>query len=250
VLSTTGDWTSGFVGRPVLALSPHPDDLAFSVGGLLRWLAARTDVTLVTVFTRNVWAPNLELPQPDEETVSRLRQAEDVRYCERVGVRRLALGLPDAGLRGYDDDTERLAPGPEEEMAAAVREALAAVLPDRCALLCPLGLGGHVDHGIVRDAALAVATGTARQIGFYEDLPYARQLDETEIAAHVRRIDVTARPHRFDLSPPLWRSKLEDLAVYRTQVREQDLDDLSAHARRVSGEGGLAERVWIRARRV
>jgi LmbE family N-acetylglucosaminyl deacetylase len=246
-LSTTADWTSGLLGRPVLALSPHPDDIAFSVGGLLRWLAARTDITLVTVFTRNVWVPNLEVSEPDEETVSRLRQAEDVRYCERVGVHRVPLGLPDAGLRGYDDLTERLAPRAEAEVAAAVREALAALLPDRGALLCPLGLGGHVDHGIVRDAALAVETGTARHVAFYEDLPYARHLDDAEIAAHAGRVDAAARPHRFDLAPPLWRRKLEDLAVYRTQVREQDLDDFSAHARRVSGERGLAERVWIRA---
>jgi LmbE family N-acetylglucosaminyl deacetylase len=246
-LSDAVDWTSSLLGRPVLALSPHPDDIAFSVGGLLRWLAARTDITLVTVFTRNVWVPNLELPEPDEETVSRLRQAEDVRYCERVGVRRVPLGLPDAGLRGYDDLTERLAPRAEAEVAAAVREALAALLPDRGALLCPLGLGGHVDHGIVRDAALAVEAGTARHVVFYEDLPYARHLDDAEIAMHAGRVDAAARPYRFALAPPLWRRKLEDLAVYRTQVREQDLDDFSAHARRVSGEQGLAERVWIRA---
>lgn len=230
--------------RAVLALAPHPDDLAFSVGGLLRRLAGRREITVVTVFTRNAWAPNWDLAKRDPETVSRVRQAEDVRYCEAVGARRLSLDLADAGLRGYDDDTERLGPRADDGVAARVREGLEPLLRSADVLLCPLGLGGHVDHGIVRDAALAAGSGRARLVCLYEDLPYARDLSETEIADHARRVAPGARPWRLYLGP-LWRRKLEDLAVYRTQVRAQDLDDIRAHALRVGGDGGPAERVWL-----
>ena len=40
--------------------------------------------------------------------------------------------------------------------------------------LVPLALGGHIDHRLVKLAALKAAPDSgARIIGFYEDLPYA-----------------------------------------------------------------------------
>jgi LmbE family N-acetylglucosaminyl deacetylase len=236
-------WVERFRGRRVLALAPHPDDLAFSAGGFLRRLASLAETTVVTVFTCNVWAPHWSSAERDPEAVSRVRQAEDVRYCERVGVQRLALGLADAGLRGYDDESERLGRRVDDGVAVAVREGLAPLLGKADVLLCPLGLGGHVDHEIVRDAAMA-AGSKERLLCLYEDLPYASHLSAPEIEEHARRVAPEARPQLFDLGP-LWQRKLEDLSIYRTQIRAQDIDDVRAHARRAARDGGLAERLWL-----
>ena len=231
-------------GRPIVALSPHPDDVAFSIGGLVRHLARDSSVTVATVFTRHVWAPNLDPDARDPDRVSRIREQEDARYCARIGAARVALGFDDAGLRGYDDETERLGLRPDDTIGPIVRTALDDLLSPGSAVLCPLGLGGHVDHLVVRDAARTIARSGGLELWFYEDLPYARSLPGRTIERHALEVDPAIEGVRFPLTPSAWARKVEDVSAYRTQLRDVDLDDLTAHARRTGDGPGLAERIW------
>ena len=109
--------------QTLVVVSPHPDDAAFSVGGLLAERNAGALAVGVTVFTRcqamhgaptltravskplslvfskaraDRWRQRVKLWE-----VTRLRRREDVRFFKSVGARRLDLGLIDAQLRGY-----------------------------------------------------------------------------------------------------------------------------------------------------
>ena len=176
--------------RHIVVLSPHRDDAAFSTGLLLtRLLRAGTDVHLVNVCTESDYAPYLPEASPpgaaQQATVSAIRRTEDERFLETLhhaaGAGRCTLhDLPwlDSPLR-LNIATNRVLDF-ADATAAEVNSLAATLQPWRAAdaVLAPLGLGNHLDHRLVRDAARQAFA--SHQLGFYEDLPYACWLQPTD----------------------------------------------------------------------
>jgi LmbE family N-acetylglucosaminyl deacetylase len=132
----------------------------------------------------------------------------------------------------------------------------------------PLGIGGHVDHVLCRDAALALLAeprgwvmptpDLAGLLSFYEDFPYAwwhdfHGLGDLPAALGALPGDTVLEARYADISDTLER-KAAGVAVYGTQVprlfgdEQRMLDDLAGYARRVAFAGGVgtgsAERYW------
>lgn len=186
----------------VLVLSPHPDDAVLSCGALLRRLADRTAVTVMTVFTEAAPPPyTLSARQflrqtgaVDAEELYTARRAEDSAVLGRLGVARFHAGFVDGLFRrdaeparwrrraarllpelGHVYPTYRLhlargrvAPRDAEtvrRVTDTVRELLA---PGQGVLLAPLGVGGHADHVLVRTAAALSGLPAV----YYSDFPY------------------------------------------------------------------------------
>jgi len=162
-------------------LSPHNDDVCFSVG----LLASRTGGELLSAFTVSSFtsAP-LELPSDRDAriaAVTALRRREDLLFAGSAGLTRHDLGLSESAIFGLNPfDHSRLR---EEVDYLAV--ALVPYLLDllsrgvgghRSALYCPMGIGAHRDHL----AMLLVTRGAFRKLAplcdvyLYEDLYYAR----------------------------------------------------------------------------
>ena len=159
----------------VLAVSPHLDDAAFSVGGTLAVLAdAGHDVTVLTCFTRSVPDPQgfalacqtdkgLE-PEVDYMAV---RRREDDAALAVLGVRQQHLDLPEAPHRGYDSAPALFAGArPDDDMWRDVADLLAPLEADLW--LAPQGLGAHVDHLQV----LRAVAGLRRPTAWWRDSPY------------------------------------------------------------------------------
>jgi LmbE family N-acetylglucosaminyl deacetylase len=210
----------------VLLLSPHPDDVAWSLGGTLARLgAAGTEVWTLTFFTRSVYAPGSWATDIDQVTA--VRAAEERAWAAAHGVRLLRGDLPDSGLRGYDDLTE-LGAVPEPEVVAAAGRLLAGVV-DRSgadAVLVPGSRGGHVDHAAVRLAAAARPDGPP--VLHYDDLPYAVQLPPPG-GGHQVLVDLAE----------LWPAKEAGMRHFPSQCWEETLPIVRAYAATVGGE-----RLW------
>jgi LmbE family N-acetylglucosaminyl deacetylase len=140
------------------------------------------------------------------EVMSR-RRDEDRAYARIVGASLVQLNLPDAVFRGYVGDEQLLGeveshdPTPVRELGAIVRD----MAPDR--LYLPLAVGGHVDHRLVRRAAMALLeTAMDRAaVRFYEDFPYAHNLDFR---------DVTDLDAEFAAGlPASWRARAEIVPI-------------------------------------
>ena len=126
----------------VLAVSPHPDDAAFSAGATLATIVAHGHrVTLVTAFTG---------PTDSGDETMAARRIEDMQAAARLGVQRLVhLPFPEAHGRGYENVTGALRP--DDDIAPDLRAALD-VLGGFDLVLAPLALGEHVDHRQLRRA--------------------------------------------------------------------------------------------------
>ena len=159
----------------VVAVSPHLDDAAFSVGGTLAVLAdAGHEVTVVTCFTASVPGPTgfalacqLDKGLPAGVDYMALRRDEDAAAMAVLGAAPLHLDLPEAPHRGYTSAPDLFAGVHDGDDAwRSVRERLADVPGDLW--LAPQALGAHVDHLQV----LRAVAGTGRPVLWWRDSPY------------------------------------------------------------------------------
>ncbi|WP_347302547.1 PIG-L family deacetylase [Croceibacterium sp. TMG7-5b_MA50] len=163
----------------VVAVSPHLDDAAFSIGGFLAARARGGDqVTIVTCFTGNVAEPagfalacQLDKGLPSDVDYMALRRAEDLAACAVIGAEAIHLPLLEAPHRGYANALELFGTRHPDDNALApltrqLAEQVTRLQPDL--LLGPMAIGDHVDHWLVRDALAR----TGQVVELWEDWPY------------------------------------------------------------------------------
>lgn len=215
-------------------LSPHHDDVCFSLG----WTALNgPGGHLVNLFSRSNYtvrgpcsghrlrglARVLCASAPVVEWISRRRAGEDAAFATRCRLSRHDLGLADARLAGrplwrWHD----LAPE-ADALATRLLEWLAGLdgpRPDT--LYCPMGIGGHRDHVATAQAVLSRHGELRRHLRvlFYEELHYASDARRrAEGLARFRGLAGTPglRRHVVALTPGQFADKLRLVALYASQ---------------------------------
>ena len=166
-------------------ISPHFDDAVLSCGGLIWELThSGTHVEILTVnagdppagpvsslITRvhAVWKTGSPM-----ETVL-LRRNEDLNAAAQVGAVARHLSMVDAiyrrapsGSLMYPDDVFDPIHPEESDITQQTSAEIRQYLLETDTLVCPLALGGHVDHVITRRAVESLG----RPVWYYADIPY------------------------------------------------------------------------------
>ncbi len=246
--------------RPsVIYLSPHFDDVALSCGGSVAMDAEDGRVTIVTVFAgrppgelnsfaqfqHNRWGTS-------ENTVDE-RRVEDAAAMIALNAQPRWLDFPDAIYRDdlYLSDADLFGDVKSGDSATARRlsdaliELVEEIRPTR--MYAPLSAGGHVDHRLARNAALA-SRRAGLELFLYEDFPYAASDGAVERA--IADLDRSTEPLYVDMTRVMSK-RLAAIAAYSSQLTTifrhyGTWDDVvRAYARRLSGDaGGYAERFW------
>lgn len=207
-------------------ISPHLDDAAFSAGGLICHLAGKVPVTVINVFTsggdQNTLSARAFLKQSNEKSAATLfekRIAEDFEALGSIGVGVQNFGYSDALWRKHKNvgkiknilseiAPEFSQPYPiyrknivsgrvhseekwlVEEIAKKLKEIISDS-EDNYLVFCPVGIGGHVDHIVVREACQS----NFSKIVYWADFPYrlkARNnisfVSENSLTAHFFKI--------------------------------------------------------------
>jgi LmbE family N-acetylglucosaminyl deacetylase len=237
-------------------LSPHLDDVAFSCGGL-GWEQVRSgqQVAVWTICAGDPppgplsgFAQSLhERWEVGREAVPQ-RRSEDMRGCQRMGAAWRHFPIPDCIYRKSPESGEALYNSEEglfgeihsEEGALVDRlgQMLKGQLPAGARVVCPLGLGGHVDHRLTR----AAAERTGRPLWYYADYPYVqregvRLEDKTEgMSGEVL--------HLSEAGLEAW---VEAAAAYASQVSSfwAGMEAMQGSIRRYAGQIGGAK-LWRR----
>jgi len=157
----------------VLCLSPHLDDVALSMAATVRAHVQRGQrVLIASLFTHagpRDAGPFLRRDYP-------VRRAEDEAACKLMGASVIHGGLLDAPFRSasYRDLAgicfahEKRERADQRQAEAFVRKIVEATRPTR--VYAPLGVGEHVDHHLVHNAARKLKDA---ELWFYEDRPYS-----------------------------------------------------------------------------
>jgi LmbE family N-acetylglucosaminyl deacetylase len=107
-------------------------------------------------------------------------------------------------------------------------------------VFAPCGLGGHVDHRIVRSAAEAL---DQIEVLYYEDVPYCASLPLAELDRQLTTHGL-AQTVAVDIEMVL-EGKCEDMWGYRSQTSASIVADMLLHAGRIApGAPRYVERLW------
>jgi LmbE family N-acetylglucosaminyl deacetylase len=200
------------------------------------------------------------------------RRIEDERFALFAEASIVFLDLPDAVFRGYEGDDELLgSPRPDDSVPYEIlRREIVRLEPQK--VYFPLGIGGHVDHQLARDAGLRLlgeprpwvmpGPDYAGIVTFYEDFPYAwwngfrRWEDLPFDPATALPGDVGIAPEYADIGDQIER-KITGINLYHSQVDRlfRDTREMAgavrAFGRQVAELGrmpGFAERYWASER--
>jgi LmbE family N-acetylglucosaminyl deacetylase len=226
-------------GTPLVVVSPHPDDAVLSCGGLLVYAAARTRVTVATLFTESGPPPHTlsarrylhQVGARDAEVLYRQRRAEDRAALEPLAIRCAHAGLIDAQFRRrpgrgrwsrWADVVPELshmypiyrlhvvsghvAAGDAGTLRHACEFIQRLACPGPALVLAPLGVGGHVDHVLARTAA----ERSGAPVAYYSDFPYSRRTAADQ--AFVQRNGL------IEARWPRLSAKAELIRAYQTQA--------------------------------
>ncbi|MGB8213494.1 MAG: PIG-L family deacetylase [Anaerolineales bacterium] len=207
-------------------LSSHFDDAVLSCGGLIFeqarqglqaeiWtiLAGNPPPGPLSQFAREnhaLWG----LPG-GKETVA-MRKEEDQAAALIAGADLVHFGFQDCIYRRSPQgkylytETVTASPHPaDRKFPKRIAVALLSELRQEDVLVCPLGLGGHVDHSLVRQAAESLQ----RPLFYYADVPYVLNNPET-----LEPATLALANQLYPVSETGLDAWLEAVAAYRSQV--------------------------------
>jgi LmbE family N-acetylglucosaminyl deacetylase len=225
---------------PWIYLSPHLDDVALSCGGLV-WEQTRAGVP-VEIWTicagdppdrpLSPFARELHTRWETGLPASAARRQEDIAACRQLSAGYRHFPYADCIYRSDPNSGAYLYPDREAIFGAlhpaesglvdALAAALRRLLPEDATVVCPLAIGGHVDHRLVRLAASKLPG----RLWFYADFPYvqeaATELAALERAGWERRI--------FPISPPGMEAWAAAVSAHVSQISSfwPDLESMRA----------------------
>lgn len=238
-------------------LSPHLDDAALSCGGqIAQHTQAGQTVLIVSVMAGDPpveaisdYVAGLHARWELESQATAARRAEDVAASALLGADPLHWNVPDciyrtdptSGEPFYVSDPDIFGEvAPADQYLVAILAAQMLNLPDHARLVVPLTIGHHVDHLLVRQAA--VQAFDPRTLFYYEDYPYAQK---PGALAAVLGDESGWQPYVIPLSPPDLAAKMDAIWAFRSQRSTffTDRADLEAQVSSYTAATG-GERLW------
>lgn len=167
-------------------LSPHLDDVALSCGGLV-WEQTKSGLR-VGIWTicagdpppgpLSAFAESLHERWQSGAEAMAVRRREDSAACTILGATNHHFKIPDCIYRqvgpdnapGYNSEESLFGPlhPCEKPLIEKLSVELSKAIPQNAEVVCPLTLGGHVDHVLTRKATERLG----RPLWYYEDYPY------------------------------------------------------------------------------
>lgn len=247
-----------------LFLSPHLDDIALSCAGhVVQLTRAGERVRIAAVCTGDT-PKGVTLSeaarhvhwewQLGEDNPYAARRDEDIAACASIGAEPLHLGFPDAVYRhdrlGEPLYTRNFIGGAVHELDwrttyYALTARFRAIGAGATRIYCPLAIGGHVDHVLVRSAAEAAFPGG---LTYYEDYPYAQKIATGVMPP--QDLDALTRglkPTLVTLTEADIAARIAVIAAYRSQqfALFDDAATMPAKVRAYIADAG-GERYWAR----
>lgn len=246
-------------------LSPHLDDAALSCSGRMAGqIAAGERVVVVNIFAGipdygrlSAYAERQHTKWGRPADPVATRRAEDERVLKRLGAEVVFWAYYDCIYRQVEGEflythhdavfgQVHPAEYPLVAELAARLTALGQQTPD-CRFYAPLAIGSHVDHRLVRTAAIKLLSSstTPGQVCFYEDFPYVTK--PGALAAALAEFDAvwTARLIPIDVE-----TKIKIIAGYQSQLLAVFGEPTAmpgvvrGYAASLSEAGGYYERYW------
>lgn len=182
-------------------IQPHPDDLAYSLGGALIMDSFGPNVEAITVFSLS------KSSKKPLEHITNTRRNEDREFFKKVGIKFKDFGLPDSSIRNLYDTSNTL------------RTVIDMMCENIClgdTVICPLAIGYHIDHLIVKEAVKSLKDWV--RVIFYEDIPY--------VFRYGNPMNGKMKKYKMSLNGSTMKKKIENLKIYDSQMDDVILEQV------------------------
>ena len=231
-----------------IALSPHSDDVAFSLCGMIMNNDFNA-IHVVTVFSVSSCTES-DLKYPIDR-ITEMRKQEDLYFFESLdkNITVTHMDMLDAPLRlGINENQVFSTPIPERDCKETVNifNHIKSICKPNVLLFAPLAIGGHIDHLIVRNAALMLAD-EGYPIVLYEDLPYSGDITKEQIDLYILKIESEKKVKFSALIVNIGQAfevKIQKISTYKLQISDLIIGRIIKHANNV-GNGNPSERIWV-----
>ena len=187
-----------------LIISPHPDDAVFSLGQhIINWLKLGKNVKIINVFnsygaedlsSENAWNVLLKYGYQNVKELTQARAADNQRVYEKLAITQLSLNYIDASFRHFSNipvyaTAQSLTTGRpstyDSDLPAHIIQEIST--ESYQTILCPYGVGGHVDHAILRNVG-NILKKQKHNVQFYLESPYLwRDLNYLKLSFQILR---------------------------------------------------------------
>lgn len=209
-------------------LSPHYDDAVFSCGGGIWELRqAGQEVEVWTIcggqptehVSRSAYVQQLHQRWRTGLEAVTLRRDEDARALDILGVKGVSFSILDCIYRThpngkfiYTSDEAlfgELQPS-DTPLIETLSEQLCQRTPAHSQLICPLGIGNHVDHQLTRLAA----EKSGLPLWYYAEIPYIFRHPDWQKGV----LDASFQVHFIPISEAGFEQWLRAVSAYRSQL--------------------------------
>jgi len=186
------------LGTDMVFVSPHLDDAVLSSGGLMFFFKKKKNIKVVNVFTKGSEPPEIFFNKrsllragfDDSDSYFKQRKKEDKAVLAGIGVKPINLDFVDAAWRkkktfrqnrltNFIPEINHLYPTKfhylsgtvdkeDEILMPGITTALKKIIKKDAVVFCPLAIGGHVDHLIVRN----ICQENFSSVVYWSDYPY------------------------------------------------------------------------------
>lgn len=231
--------------RRIVLLSPHPDDIAYSLGGSVYLIPPNCHSIIITVFNKSIYVSESST-NLNKQNITLLRKREELSYADRIGVQQFFLNFPDASILGYTAQSELQGNYKDKRfkyVCSKIDNLLCSISPDL--IFCPIAIGKHIDHRIVFEAAYLSFLKNKWNMLYYEDLPYVYYADKVDLTTlTVDKLKTKTSTIFCDITEVI-EKKRSNLFIYQSQVTPRDETAIINYAQRIHFERNcFAERLW------
>lgn len=229
------------VRKTFLLLSPHYDDIAFSIGGLVLQLKNLHRLWLIILFGQTNYTFKCNV-----RNVNIIRNLEDQCFAQKINAYRKIYKLPDTSILKHTEVSEVLfnpfnGDSRYEECKKNILSLIEQLQPDF--IFSPIGLGGHIDHRITFDIVFNMKI--YERCLFYEDIPYVTYLSNNKINKIVRMyLGNKVAHYLFDVTQQ-HNEKIENIRIYESQVERNLIHNIETYSNQLNLSKGFFERIWF-----
>lgn len=210
----------------ILILAPHVDDTAFALGGYVSKYIGEKNFYIVNVFGKQDYT--LYWNNYESSRKKAYPQEEERIFCRAANIEQMYLwDYPDAPLRklyqhhSYMNTSDSTGWIIQQEasllrqITASINKVVNEIQPDY--VFCPLGIGKHVDHILVRQACFNLKLPCEKML-FYEDMPYSISFNRVNVIEEIQKIyNATLIKEECDITLDIKR-KRDFVNIYQSQL--------------------------------
>ncbi len=153
-------------------ISPHFDDICFSMSGLLQNLD-NFNKTIINVFTNSCYIRRMSMPYMDQfkrmQIISDIRNNEDIIFCNKYNIKQINLGLFETSSKTIINNEQK-----DADILSKIENVID--FNEEQLIFVPMGIGYHEDHIQIFNIFKNLITekeNIKSKLVLYEDLPYS-----------------------------------------------------------------------------